>query len=359
THDALAQKDLRFRTRVVPELALASVKTLVAVVLAFNGFGVWSLVFGHIAGVAGWTIFLWILVPWRPSRRFPRDLLVPMLRYGRGIIAVNVLGAIVHHSDLAIVGRLLGASALGLYQMAQKISEATVIVLLWAVAKVLFPAFSRIHAEGRELKKPYLFATRCVSAIMFPAAAGLALVARPLVLIVLGPTWIGAAPILTGLAAYAGIRSLSNHAGDLLKATGRAQLLAGVAAAKAVVLIPALVVAAMRDAATVAMALAAVELLFAAVTLTVVSRLIEVPLLAVGRAFLPAATAVSAMAAYLVLWRVWAAPLGPLAELAGAIAGGALVYLGVLRLIDPKIIEWVWQTLVKRKADALVNGATT
>ena len=118
-------------------------------------------------------------------------------------------------------------TSLGLYQIAAKIPEATVIVLLWVVSSVLFPTFSKLHAAGSSLERPYLIATRYVSAVTFPAAVGLALLARPLLLLFFGPQWAGAAPVLSALAAYAGLRSITSHAGDILKATGRAQVLAG------------------------------------------------------------------------------------------------------------------------------------
>ena len=89
-----------------------------AVCLAQLGFGLWSLVWGHLAGVAAWTGLLWIAVPWRPNWRIPMRLFRPMLAYGRHIVAVNFLAAILHHVDLLIVGRMLGAAALGFYQMA-------------------------------------------------------------------------------------------------------------------------------------------------------------------------------------------------------------------------------------------------
>ena len=113
THDALARKDLRFRARAVPELSLAILKAAIAIVLAWQGFGAWSLVWGHLGGLLCWTAFLWIMVPWRPSFALPRDLVAPMLRYGRGIIAVNIIASILHHVDLVIVGRFLGLTALG------------------------------------------------------------------------------------------------------------------------------------------------------------------------------------------------------------------------------------------------------
>ena len=66
-----------------------------------------------------------------------------MLSYGRHIVAVNVLAAVLHHADLLIVGRMLGAAALGFYQMAYKVPEMTIIMLVRAASTVLFISSGR------------------------------------------------------------------------------------------------------------------------------------------------------------------------------------------------------------------------
>lgn len=361
THDALAQKDLRFRARALPEVGFAVLKGAVAIALAILGFGAWSLVWGHLAGLACGTLLRWVIVPWRPSLRLPLDLLRPMLRYGRGIVAVNAIGAVIYQIDLAVVGRVLGTTILGLYQMASKIPETTVLVLLWVVSRVLFPAFSRLHAAGEPLREPYLVATRYVAALAVPAAIGLAILARPLVLVFFGEKWIASAPILSAFALYAGVRSLDHHSGDVLKATGRAELLAGLAIVKAVLVVAAVLAGARMGAVEVAAGLAIAYAIGTLVTLITVSRIVPVPLPAIARAFAPSAGAGAAMAVALFLWRQATPALPPSLALVSGIAIGAVVYLAVLRLVDRDIFIWARETLFRRGSatpdDMLRNAA--
>lgn len=275
THDALAQKDLRFKARAIPELGLTATKAAISIALAYAGLGAWSLVWGHLLGLTVWTIGAWVIVPWRPGFRFPRGLLVPMLRYGQGIIGVNVIAAVVHHSDLLIVGRMLGARALGLYQIAYKIPEASVSVILWVASKVLFPAFSKMQHSGEGLRYAYLKALRYVSFVTVPMAAGLFVTAEPLVIVFFGAKWVDAVPLLQWLALYAGLRSLGTHAGDVLKATGRSGLLAGLGLLKAAILLPALIAAGTAGVEQVAMTMALVTLVTVAINLVVVQRLLQ------------------------------------------------------------------------------------
>lgn len=334
-HDALAQKDLAFRSRLVPDLGLAAIKAGVALILAYRGYGAYSLAWGHIAGTGVRTVLLWINVPWRPSLRVPWDLVKPMLRYGRGIISVNALSVISHHADLAIVGRMLGVTALGLYQMATKIPEATIIVILWVTSKILFPAFAKIQAAGHSLHRPYILATKYVAAVTIPAATGLSLLARPAMVVAFGPAWAPAAPILAALAISAALRGLGTQAGDLLKATGYATLHARISIYKMIPAVPLLLIGASTGSAmNVGIALAVSSAINSAVDIIVTSRVVKIPLRDVGLAFLPSLFASAAMAVTLVAFLRWTTHAQPAVQLFGGIAIGGAVYALVLALLD-------------------------
>jgi len=339
THDALCQKELRFKARLVPELALTLGKGVLAVVLAFAGLGVWALVWGQLAGLLFQTAALWAVVPWRPGGAWPRDLVRPMLLYGRGIVAVNVLAAVVHHADLVVVGRMLGATALGFYQMATKVPEVAVTVAVWVVGRVLFAAFSQAHAAGRGLARGYLAALRYVSLVTVPAAAGLFAVAEPLVRSVFGDDWLPSVPILKALAVYVGLRSIGSHAGDVLKATGRTGLLAALAVGKAAVLVPALVVAGRQGGFAVAATLAAVTGVTALVNLVVVGRLVGAGPRRIAGALATSFAATAAMAAALAAWQLWGPALAAVADLAVQVALGAAVYLTAVVVLDPASVR--------------------
>ena len=351
THDALCQKEMRFRLRLVPEVAMAAGKALTAVGLALAGFGVWSLVWSQLAGLAAWTVSLWLVVPWRPWRpnwRWPSHLARPMLAYGRGIVAFNLLAAIAHHADLVIVGRVLGATALGLYQMAYKVPEMTVIVSVWMVSKVLFPAFSRAHAAGEEVGALYVTALRWIGLLAVPASLGLALVAEPLVLTLFGERWRGSIPILQVLALYTGLRALGAHAGDVLKATGRPGLLAAIAVIRAALMVPLLLLAARSGPVAVASTMAAVTAVTVLWNVAAVCRLTRLSPRALLAALRPSLLAGAGMAAALLAWlRLAPAGEGPLA-LAAAVALGAAAYLLLLRLLEPGLFGEARRALSRR-----------
>ncbi len=327
THDALLRKDMRFRTRAAPEIAQTLARTGVSVALAASGLGVWSLVWGQLAGVCLWTLVQWNVVDFRPDGSFPRELVGPFARYGAGIVSVNVLAAVVHHFDLVVVGRALGAGSLGLYQMAQKLPEATIAVAVWTTSIVLFPAFSRAQKDESALRDAYLGAFRYVSLLVVPTALGLSLLAEPLVILAYGERWRESAPILSALALAVGIRAIGTHAGDVLKATGRPGLLATIGLLKAALVVPALVAVSPLGATSVAATLAAVNAATFFLNIAVASRLVAVSAGQVVEALRPVFVSSCLFAATLLSFRSF----GPLVSLALAVP----VYVGTALYLLP------------------------
>ena len=280
-----------------------------------------------------------------------------MLRFGRGMIAVNVVAAIVHHADAVVVGRYAGAAALGVYQIAYKVPEMSIAVLMWVVSKVAFPAFAKVHAAGGEMGTAYRAAMRYVTALTVPAAAGLWIVAEPLVLALFGQRWSAAVPVVRIIAAYMAIRSFGTAAGDVLKATGRARLLALLGIARAAVLIPILIGAARYGIAGVATALAIVTALSTLAHMIVAGRILRLGALPIVAAIRPSLIAGAAMVLALLAARRAVHALGDPAQLAILAVIGAIVYGATLWLIDARSVRQVIELFARRRAPEMEAAA--
>lgn len=338
THDALCRKELQFRERLVPELGLAVTKGLITVVLALAGLGVWSLVWGQLAGETVRAIALWHAVPWRPSWRWPEGLFGPMLVYSREIVAINVIAAVVHHADYVVVGRMLGVEALGFYQLAYKIPEMAVILVLWQVNAVLFPTFSKVGEPSR-LAEAYVETMRYVALLVLPAAVGLFMLAEPIVLTVFGDQWSPSVPILRALAVYVAFRSLGSHAGDVMKAAGRPGALALIGIGRGVVLVPALILAAGVDSTAVGAAMAGVAALAFPVQLFVVRRITGVRIRDALAALRDGFLATAVLIGFLGVWTRLIPDSRGVMMLVGGVLLGAGIYLVAVRLLAPTAVR--------------------
>lgn len=334
THDALMQKDLRFRARVIPEVGLSLAKAIVAIVLALGGMGVWSLVWGHLAGVAASTLLLWVVMPWRPGWYLPLERIGPVLGYGRGIVAVNVIAAVAHHADLVIVGRVLGATALGVYQMAGRVPDLSLLMIARVGNRVLFPALARLPRDGGALGEACLASLRYLALLVVPVAAMMVLLAEPMVAVLFGDAWAAASPVLRLLAVYAGLRALGSFAGDAMKALGRPGLLAALGLVKVAVVVPALIVAAPFGVVAVAGALATVTFLTLALNLAALWRIGRITAGEMVDALRPAVIAATPAVVAVVAWQHAASAAPPWMRLIGGLGIGGAAYIATLLLVD-------------------------
>jgi O-antigen/teichoic acid export membrane protein len=225
THVALLRRDLDFRRKLITDVGRAVIKGVVSVGLALLGYGVWSLVYGQLAGAAGAVVLAWMSNPWRPRIRINLLLLRSMMMFSLPLIAGDILSAITSNLDYTIIGRFLGDTALGLYTMAFRIPDLAITSIWSKLALVLFPAYSSIQHDMRLLTKGFLATIRYLQLVITPISLTIMILADPLVRVLLGPEWVDAIPILRLIAVSSLIHSIATNVGDIYKATGRPSIL--------------------------------------------------------------------------------------------------------------------------------------
>lgn len=240
----LLLRRLEYRRRVIPDIAKTIAKGAVSITLAVLGFGVWSLVLGHLAGLAVGLVVVWRLAGWRPRLSLDRGVAREVLRFGIQITLLSLLGAAIKNFDQLIVGARLGAAALGIYVVAFSIIEQVVMSICWAANQALFPLFSARQGDPDAVRSTARDSLGIVAALTFPAAGGLLVVAGPFVELFFGEKWRPAVPVMQALAVYALVYSASFNLGDVYKGTGRPEILTRIALVNLAVSIPVLLFAA-------------------------------------------------------------------------------------------------------------------
>jgi lipopolysaccharide exporter len=226
---ALARQ-LLFKKRIIPDTVRALVKATVTIVLAAMGFGPWAIVWGQLAGTAA-DLLTFIAVTGR--RLFPgrlqRVVAEPLVRFGSPLIVVGLIGVILQNADYVMVGARAGAEDLGVYSLAFKVPELTLLALPFITGQALFPIFVRLDAgddDATGFRQGVLAAVRAIAAIAAPVAVVLSVFAPQIVEGVFGEKWAAAGPVLRALALYGLLFALSFTLGDGIKAKGEAGLLA-------------------------------------------------------------------------------------------------------------------------------------
>lgn len=333
THDTLLRRTLSFRRKLLPDLGSALAKAVASIALALAHWGAWSLIGGQWFGVLASTALLWCVVGWRPRWRWRWELARSLLNYGKHIYALEVSGIVLVNLDYLVVARILGRSALGFYYLAFRLPEALLISVLNIITGVVFPAFSRLQGDLPRLRSAVVETERYAVLFALPVAAGLGLLARPLVLALYGRHWLPAVPVLQVLAIYAGLRCLCHHFGDAYKALGKPQILSALTLLWWILLPPALILGARADGIVgVAWGEVATRAVMTTVHFFLIVRVAQIPLARLWRALAPAVEASAALALAILSLRPWAAGLPPLLALAVLGAAGAVAGLAVLWL---------------------------
>jgi len=342
------RRELDFARRLVPETVAAVVKGGLSIALAVAGFGVWSLVWGQLAGTTVQALLYWALCGWRPRMSWHASDARRLLRYGIPSAGIALFAVIVENLDYLVVGRRMGSEELGYYVMAYRMPELLVVGICLVASQVLFPYFSRLQDDPAALRRAYLVAVRKLALLTVPAGLVLTLLAEEIILTLYSERWAPAVPVLRVLGLFTVVESLGFHAGDVYKATGRPGILNLLAVVTLVVLTPALWVAAGHSITAVAFALLFGTVLLTVVKLVVAKRILDLPVLGLARAFAPALLAGAGMAAVVVVAGVLLPALSPQLRLAILVPVAGLSYAGALLVTAPGDVRQVASAVATR-----------
>lgn len=219
--EALLQKNMEFKRLFYMDLISVIVSGAVAILMAMNGWGVWSLVFQYIVMITCSTIVLWYTSAWKPSLRFKSNTFQQISRYSLSLFIHDVVYFFGRDTDKFLIGRWLGAATLGIYYRAYMLMLLPVNQINTVITKVMFPALSVLQDDPEAMRKLYLKATHFISFISFPSLCLLFISAEPLIQLLLGSKWLGVVNYLRIFCLYGMLESISTTIFWLYKTTGR------------------------------------------------------------------------------------------------------------------------------------------
>ncbi len=223
TQASLLQREMNFKALEMRLIGATVFGGAVGLVAAALGAGAWALVIQQLGMSLVSTLLLWRSASWRPKLLFSRRSLRSLGGFGAHVWGSRLIGFAGGNADNIIVGRMLGASALGLYSVAFNLITLPIVRLVVPVQDTLFPVFSRLQNDRQRLAGLWLRANTLIIAIIAPAILGVALTANDLVDVVLGSRWQGVAVILQILCAFAFVACLGTLGQTVLFALGQAR----------------------------------------------------------------------------------------------------------------------------------------
>ena len=344
---ALLRRQMRFGAFTAREFGAAVAQAVVAITLAQLGAGVWSLVAGQLALAATSTLLAWALIPIRPSPREARwATLRELSGYGRHVALANVVNYASTNARGIVVGRVLGAAALGYFSVAARMASIPVQVVGNILRRGMFPALARVADDPARFRQLWLDNVQRLALLSTPAGVGLALVAQPFVIVVLGEQWQPAIGVLQLLALNGLVTTYAATGGEVFQGMGRPRLHWISEIAYLILIVPALIIGATRwGLVGVAAAVLLVNSCFGVCLVAFMARLLDVRLKEFAHALARPALGWAAMACSMLLVRAVVAERSAAVELVAMSAIGAAVYVLVVWLFARDLVLTMWVNL--------------
>ncbi len=207
-HQALLERDLRFWITACAEVVSYSGGMMTAVIAAHAGLGVLSLVLQAIVQESLLSVQLFLASPWRPSLRCDAGHLRRIFAFSSKLTLSNLLMYLQRNADSIIVGRTLGAAALGPYSLAFRIMLYPLQNVSLVASKSLYPVLAMQQGEPQRLATTWLSSTLFVGLLTATLMGGLMALRVPFVAVALGPRWIELGQLLLWLAPVGFVQSM-------------------------------------------------------------------------------------------------------------------------------------------------------
>lgn len=197
---AMLNRELRFKLLSQIIFSASLISGVVAVVMAFMGFGIWALVAQRLLMMAIKAILFWTLHRWRWRVRPSMVSLRSMAPFSLRLLATDLVASIYNNVAQLFIGKSYSTSALGYYSQAQKLKDLPVLSIVSAVQGVTFPALSRMGDDIERLVEGYMRIMRMLSFVIFPIMLGLVAIAPEMFMLLLGEKWMPTVPFFEILA---------------------------------------------------------------------------------------------------------------------------------------------------------------
>jgi teichuronic acid exporter len=222
--NALLTMRMDFRTRTLAQLLASLTSGAVAIALAFQHFGVWSLAWQIVIAGAVRTVSLWLLSTWRPRGRFRMASLRSLGNFGSSMLISGLIYTFYLQTIPLLIGRLFDTRSLGYFSLAQNTQQAPASLIGSILTQAGFPVFAAVAVHPEKLLDALRRILRLSMFVFVPCMVGVAIIAKPLVLVIYGERWLPAAPLLSVLAVASALWPVHVLNQEAVKAQGRSDL---------------------------------------------------------------------------------------------------------------------------------------
>ena len=197
---AIYTASINFKTQAKASFIAALASGLVGVWMAYNGYGVWTLVWQQLLNAGINTLLLWIYSNWYPRWAYSWKSFKELFAFGSKLLASGLLDTLYTNIYLLVIGKIFNAASLGFYTQADRFTKLPSSNITGILQRVTYPVLCSIQDDDERLREDYRKLLRLSAFIIFPMMCLLAGVAYPLVELLIGEKWRFAATLIIPLS---------------------------------------------------------------------------------------------------------------------------------------------------------------
>jgi O-antigen/teichoic acid export membrane protein len=189
-------KQINFKLLTKISIISSVLSGFIGIFLAFKGYGVWSLVVKTIVQQLAISVLLWIWNHWRPSILFSYKILKNLFGFGSKLMAAGLINTIYQNIYYLVIGKFFSATQLGYYTRADQFNSLPSANITGVIQRVSYPVLTELQDEPEKLKAGYKKLIISTTFITFSALIGMASMAQPMILTLIGEKWLPVVQLL-------------------------------------------------------------------------------------------------------------------------------------------------------------------
>jgi teichuronic acid exporter len=232
--------DFKLQTRISVVAALTS--GIIAIIMAYNGYGVWSLVMQQLTMFFFTSLLLWLWNRWTPLLVFSLKSFKELFSFGSKLLVSAIIATTFGNIYYLVIGRFFSATALGFYTRADQFKKMPSEILTQIISSVTYPVLSSFQDDLPRLKLNYQKLIKGTMLMTFVLMMGLAAVAEPLIITLIGEQWRQSIVYLQMLCFVGMMYPLHALNLNMLKVQGRSDLFLKLEVIKRILAIPVILI---------------------------------------------------------------------------------------------------------------------
>lgn len=215
---------LDFKKTAVATLTAVSISGILGIIMAYYGYGVWSLVAQTLSNNIINVIMLWVIAKWHPKLVFSTKSFKSLFGFGSKLLLSSLLHTLYVNLYSLIIGKFFSAKDLGYYNRANALAMFPSTNLSNVIMRVIYPVQCRIQDDDTQLIDNFRKYLRLSCYVIFPIMIGFCVLAEPVVLVLMKEKWLPAVPYLQIMCIAYMWDSIMKLNGSLLNVKGRSDL---------------------------------------------------------------------------------------------------------------------------------------